>query len=275
MLSYDNLEGVELALKRSLTVAKRLWFSYLAHKSDYILYTHNCLFVFLVFSLVPLPWALVELYWFYAVDRFKLQPRVKRSFPELFKCYKDVLHQFIFVVAPLIIVSFPVLEWVGIHTSLPLLTKWEVISQLIVYFLVEDYTNYWIHRFLHGQWGYEKINYIHHEYNAPIGFATPYTHWVEILILGILTFLGLAKVPCHMITLWLWSSLCQVKAIETHRGYNFPWNSTKLIPFYGGLAYHDFHHFVGRQCQSNFASIFTYCDYLYGIDKLEEQVKKH
>ncbi|KAB1998852.1 hypothetical protein ES319_D12G118300v1 [Gossypium barbadense] len=267
MLPYDSLEGAELALGWNLTVAERLWFSYSAHKSDYILYTHNCLFVFLVFSLVPLPWALVELYWFDAVDRFKLQPRVKRSFPELFKCYKDVLHQFIFVVAPLIAVSFPVLEWVGIRTSLPLPTKWEVISQLIVYFLVEDYTNYWIHRFLHSEWGYEKIHYMHHEYNAPIGFAAPYAHWAEILILGIPTFLGPAMVPCHMTTLWLWSSLRQVEAIETHSGYNFPWSPTKLIPYYGGPEYHDFHHFVGRQCQSNFASIFTYCDYLYGTDK--------
>ncbi|MBA0755091.1 hypothetical protein Gogos_021751, partial [Gossypium gossypioides] len=69
LLSYDCLEGAKLALKRNLKV----------------------------------------LYWFDAVDRFKLQPRVKRSFPKLFKCYKYVLHQFIFVVAPVIVVSFPVL----------------------------------------------------------------------------------------------------------------------------------------------------------------------
>ncbi|MBA0772404.1 hypothetical protein Gotri_007787 [Gossypium trilobum] len=40
-------------------VEERLWFSYSAHKSDYILYTDNSLFLFLVFSLVPLPCALV------------------------------------------------------------------------------------------------------------------------------------------------------------------------------------------------------------------------
>ncbi|KAJ8766215.1 hypothetical protein K2173_021732 [Erythroxylum novogranatense] len=31
--------------------------------------------------------------------------------------------------------------------------------------------------------------------------------------------------------------------------------------------YHDYHHYVGGQSQSNFASVFTYCDYLYGTDK--------
>ncbi|KAK5776035.1 hypothetical protein PVK06_043993 [Gossypium arboreum] len=160
--------------------------------------------------------ALVELYWSNAVDRFKLQPRVKKSFRELFKCYKDVLYHFIFMVVPLITVSFPVLDWVGIRTGFPLPTKWEVINQLIVYYLVEDNTNYWIHRFLHGEWGYEKIHYMHHECNTPIGFAAPYAHWAEILILGIPTFLGPAMVPCHMTTLWLWSYLRQVEAIEIH-----------------------------------------------------------
>ncbi|KAI4297488.1 hypothetical protein L6164_037377 [Bauhinia variegata] len=28
-----------------------------------------------------------------------------------------------------------------------------------------------------------------------------------------------------------------------------------------------YHHYVGGQSQSNFASVFTYCDYIYGTDK--------
>ncbi|KAK8487265.1 hypothetical protein V6N13_093460 [Hibiscus sabdariffa] len=268
MLQYGSLEGAELALGRNLTVAEKLWYAYSAEKSDFILYTHTCLFLFFVFSLVPLPWVLAELRWFDATSKFKVQPRIRRSFPELLKCYKDVMTNFVLVVAPLILVSFPVLNWVGVRTSLPLPSKWEVISQLAVYFVVEDYANYWIHRFLHTKWGYQNIHYVHHQYSAPIGFAAPYAHWAEILILGIPTFLGPAMVPCHMVTLWLWSALRHVEAIETHSGYDFPWNPTKLIPFYGGAEYHDFHHFVGGQCQSNFASVFTYCDYIYGTDKV-------
>ncbi|XP_048633019.1 methylsterol monooxygenase 1-2-like [Brassica napus] len=49
--------------------------------------------------------------------------------------------------------------------------------------------------------------------------------------------------------------------------YDFPWTLTKYIPFYGGAEYHDYHHYVGGQSQSNFASVFTYCDYIYGTDK--------
>ncbi|KAF9614182.1 hypothetical protein IFM89_015690, partial [Coptis chinensis] len=48
--------------------------------------------------------------------------------------------------------------------------------------------------------------------------------------------------------------------------YNFPWSLTKYIPFYEGAEYHDYHHYVGGQNQSNFASVFTYCNYIYGTD---------
>lgn len=50
--------------------------------------------------------------------------------------------------------------------------------------------------------------------------------------------------------------------------YDIPWNPTKFIPFYGGADHHDYHHYVGGQSHSNFASVFTYCDYIYGTDKV-------
>ncbi|KAI3505009.1 hypothetical protein L1887_26856 [Cichorium endivia] len=49
--------------------------------------------------------------------------------------------------------------------------------------------------------------------------------------------------------------------------YDLPWTFTKYIPFCGGADYHDYHHYVRGQSQSNFASVFTYCDYIYGKDK--------
>lgn len=50
--------------------------------------------------------------------------------------------------------------------------------------------------------------------------------------------------------------------------FDFPFNPTKFIPFYGDAVYHDYHHYVGRQSQSNFASVFTFCDHIYGTDKV-------
>ncbi|XP_050229977.1 methylsterol monooxygenase 1-1-like [Mercurialis annua] len=271
MLPYTTVEEAAAALGRNLTSAETIWFNYSANKSDYCLFCHNILFLFLIFSVVPLPVVFIELMRFY---NHKIQQKVKLSPSEMLKCYKDVMKMFIFVVGPLQLVSYPSIKMIGIRTGLPLPSGWEIALQLLVYFMVEDYTNYWIHRFLHGKWGYEKIHRVHHEYAAPIGYAAPYAHWAEILILGIPSFLGPAMAPGHMITFWLWIALRQIEAIETHSGYDFPWTLTKYIPFYGGADYHDYHHYVGGQSQSNFASVFTYCDYIYGTDKGYRYQKK-
>ncbi|XP_031267009.1 methylsterol monooxygenase 1-1-like [Pistacia vera] len=274
MLPYATLEEAATALGRNLTFAETLWFNYSAQKSDYFLYCHNILFLFVIFSVVPLPMLVIELLGSSSFDKYKIQPKVRLSFPEMFGCYKDVMRMFFLVVGPLQLVSYPSIKLIGIRTGLPLPSGWEIFVQLAVYFMVEDYTNYWIHRFLHGKWGYEKIHRVHHEYSAPISYAAPYAHWAEVLILGIPSFLGPAVVPGHMITFWLWIALRQIEAIETHSGYDFPWTPTKYIPFYGGADYHDYHHYVGGQSQSNFASVFTYCDFIYGTDKGYRYQKK-
>ncbi|KHN09765.1 Methylsterol monooxygenase 1-1 [Glycine soja] len=173
------------------------------------------------------------------------------------------MRMFFLVVGPLQLISYPSIQVRSPHHFL-----------ITIFFLIEDYTNYWFHRFLHKNWGDEKIHGVHHEYHAPIGFAAPYAHWAEILILGIPSFLGPAMVPGHIITFWLWIALRQIEAIDTHSGYDFPRSITKYIPFYGGAEYHDYHHYVGRQSQSNFASVFTYCDYIYGTDKGYRYQKK-
>ncbi|KAL8253709.1 hypothetical protein R6Q59_031930 [Mikania micrantha] len=274
MLPYTTVQDAETAIGRSLTAAETLWFNYTANKSDYVLYCYNVLFLFIIFTTVPLFYLITELVFHDYAVAYKIQPKAKFSLIDNFKCYFDVMRVFILVVGPLQLVSYPSIRMIGVRTSLPLPSLMEIISQLIVYFLIEDYTNYWIHRLFHSKWGYEKIHKVHHEYTAPIGFAAPYAHWAEVLILGIPSFLGPAIVPGHMITFWLWIALRQIEAIETHSGYDFPWTLTKYIPFYGGADYHDYHHYVGGQSQSNFASVFTYCDYIYGTDKGYKYHKK-
>ncbi|CAA0820565.1 Methylsterol monooxygenase 1-1 [Striga hermonthica] len=267
MLPYATVDAAEAALGRSLTAAEALWLRYSAAKSDYVLYCHNIIFLFLIFSVFPFYYLLLENFFGKSVSPYKIQPKVKLSFSDTLRCYKSVMGMFFLVVGPLQLVSYPAVKLIGIRTSLSLPSLWEILLQLGVYFVIEDYTNYWIHRFLHCKWGYEKIHKVHHEYTAPIGFAAPYAHWAEVLILGIPSFLGPAMVPGHILTFWLWIGLRQIEAIETHSGYDFPWTPTKYIPFYGGPDYHDYHHYVGGQSQSNFASVFTYCDYIYGTDK--------
>ncbi|XP_059637579.1 methylsterol monooxygenase 1-1-like isoform X1 [Cornus florida] len=275
MLPYQSIEEAETSLGRNLSYAETVWFKYSANKSDYFLYCHNTLFLFFFYTILPLPYMFAELIRSKNIDKFKVQPKVKNSFSDMFRCYKAVMLTFVLAVGPLQLFSYPVIELIGIRTGLPLPSGKEMFWQLLVYAVVEDYANYWLHRLLHCQWGFENIHRAHHEYTAPIGFAAPYAHWSEVLILGFASFLGPLMVPGHMITFWLWMVLRQLEAIETHSGYDFPWSPTKFIPFYGGAEYHDYHHYVGGRSQSNFASIFTYCDYIYGTDKGYRYLKKY
>ncbi|XP_047179341.1 methylsterol monooxygenase 1-2-like [Vigna umbellata] len=274
MLPYHTLQEAEVALGRRLTLPQTIWFKYSANKPDFLLHCHNSLFLLFFYSIAPIPFLLMELGGNHILNKHKIQPKVKRTFSEMFKCYKDVLHTFVIAVTPLQIISYPTIKWIGIRTGLSLPSGWELFWQILVYFVIEDYLGYWVHRMLHYKWAYQKIHKVHHEYSAPIGLSAPYAHWAEIIILGIPAFIGPVLLPGHITTYWLWFILRQIEAIETHSGYDFPWSCTKFIPFYGGAAFHDYHHYVGEKTQSNFASVFTYCDYIYGTHKGYQYIKQ-
>ncbi|KAG6503849.1 very-long-chain aldehyde decarbonylase GL1-10-like [Zingiber officinale] len=267
MLPYATIVEAEAALGRNLTFLEVIWFRYSSRMPDYLLYYHSILCIFVVFTLAPLPLALIELGLPASISPFKIQPKVRHPPTLFFHCYKEAMRTFILSVGLFQFTCYPVFKFVGIRTGLPLPSFWETALQLLVYFLVEDYLNYWLHRLLHTKWGYEKIHYIHHEYAAPIGFQALYAHWGDLLFPGIAAFAGPVLAPCHVVILWLFGSLRELASIECHTGYDFPWSPTKFVPFYGGAIYHDYHHSVGYHSQSNFGAFFTYCDYLYGTDK--------
>jgi plant 4,4-dimethylsterol C-4alpha-methyl-monooxygenase len=105
-----------------------------------------------------------------------------------------------------------------IWTGLPLPSMGEIAAQLTVYFLVEDYLNYWLHRLLHTKWCYEKIHHVHHEFTAPMAYAAWYGHWAEMLILAVPSLAGPALVPCHVTTLWIWFAARLIESLNIHSG---------------------------------------------------------
>ncbi|KAF8698800.1 hypothetical protein HU200_035059 [Digitaria exilis] len=268
MIPYATAAEAEAALGRAMTWTEAVWFQYSATTPDYCLYYHTALILLVSYTLAPLPLALLELRATQtSPPAYKLQPAVRRTVADFLRCYRDAVSVLVLTVGGLQLVSFRIIKKVGIRTGLPLPSVVETVAQLVVYFLAEDYLTYWFHRLLHTPWGYEKIHRVHHEHAAPMGFAAAYAHWVELIIFAFPAFAGPAIVPCHMTTFWLWFILGAIEAVDTHSGFNFPFNPARLIPFYGGAEYHDYHHYVGRQSQSNFGLVFTFCDYIYGTDK--------
>ncbi|OQU80062.1 methylsterol monooxygenase 1-1 [Sorghum bicolor] len=267
MIPYGTAAEAEAALGRGLTPAEAAWFRYSAAMPDHWLLWHNTFILFLAHMVVPLPLALLERVAPAFAMRYKLQPRVRLSMAAVARYFGDTIRVFLLVLVPYQLISYPVVKVGGIRMGLPLPSVGEVAVQLVAYALVEDYLSYWIHRLLHTEWGYHKIHHVHHQVTAPTSFATSYSHWAEVAVFGVPTFAGPTIAPCHVVTHWLWFAVSIFEAISAHCGYNFPFDPTKLIPYHGGAEFHDYHHLVGRQSNSNFSSIFTYCDYIYGTDK--------
>ncbi|KAL5699353.1 Methylsterol monooxygenase 1-1 [Ranunculus cassubicifolius] len=91
MLPYKTLAEAEVGLSRPLTNLETIWFNYSSNKSDYFLFCHNILFLFILFSLVPLPLVFMELEKSKSIQQYKIQPKVKIPEADMFRCLNLML----------------------------------------------------------------------------------------------------------------------------------------------------------------------------------------
>ncbi|THG06844.1 hypothetical protein TEA_030026 [Camellia sinensis var. sinensis] len=183
------------------------------------------------------------------------------------KCITRLLLYHFCVNLPVMIASYPVFRAMGMRSSLPL-PSWKVIStQILFYFILEDFVFYWGHRILHTKWLYKHVHSVHHEYATPFGLTSEYAHPAEILFLGFATIVGPAITGPHLITLWLWMVVRVLETVEAHCGYHFPWSLSNFLPLYGGADFHDYHHRLLYTKSGNYSSTFVYMDWIFGTDK--------
>ena len=155
-------------------------------------------------------------------------------------------------------------------------TFWVIVKQFIFFQLVEDFTFYWSHRFLH----HPKLYWIHkkhHEYNISISLAATYAHPLEFFLgnglpfsLGYMILSYLTDV--HLITIFVWTAYRYLETTEGHSGYEFPWAQFTFVPFKLNTNYHDFHHTMNS---GNFGSQYCFWDTVMGTNQVyKEHLKK-
>jgi len=120
---------------------------------------------------------------------------------------------------------------------------------------------------LHWPIFYQRVHKLHHTFSTPFGLAAAYAHPVEVVVLGIATFMGPLIVRPHFFTFYCWILFRQLEAVGTHCGYEIP-NPLDMLPFYGGVVPHDYHH---KSFIYNYGSRFTYLDKLFGTYKEPEK----
>ena len=158
-------------------------------------------------------------------------------------------------------------------------TKWEMIGQLILLMLCDDFYNYWVHRLFHYKWLYTLIHKKHHEYIIPISISAEYAHPIEVVFLNLAApMIGVLILgdKLHFMTLVLWTMIKSVEPVIVHAGYDFPWDFTKILPFSSPAAFHDYHH---THNIGNFSSFFTFWDIMlssgiFFVDYLDQREMK-
>ena len=192
----------------------------------------------------------------------------KKENPTDWTCIKTLLFGHVCVLFPLSFFNYPLLVLGGCDFDVPFPSWTEMLLRSVFYFIAEDFFFYWGHRWLHTDWAYRNIHYLHHTYEAPIAMASSYAHSAELIILGIGSFVGPFTLGMfmgqHLFGWWVWMTVRQIEALDVHSGFDFPWHLSKFLPFYCGPHHHDHHH---KTYSGNYASTFTWMDSIFGTDK--------
>lgn len=146
--------------------------------------------------------------------------------------------------------------------SLPNL--YEIISQLAICMLCEDFFFYFSHRLLHTDYFYNKIHKIHHEFKETVAISAIYAHPIEYMIGNILPS-SIAPLllgnKMHLLTNLVYIVMVLHESHDGHSGYTFSWSPHRVVPMTFDADFHIFHHWKFR---GNYANYFSIWDKFFG-----------
>lgn len=142
----------------------------------------------------------------------------------------------------------------------------EILLHFIFFYLVDDFTFYWTHRFLHWKPIYPYIHKIHHEYRITVSFASEYSHPIEFItsILSVSLGAQLLGQRTHLFTFLMYNAFRMIGTSDAHSGYNFPFSFISLMPYVKVLYSGEFHSYHHLQFTGNFGGLTIFWDWLCG-----------
>ncbi|KAL6811156.1 hypothetical protein GGI42DRAFT_316000 [Trichoderma sp. SZMC 28013] len=121
---------------------------------------------------------------------------------------------------------------VGVVPDLP--TPTEFVLGFVQNLILRETFNYYWHRLAHWKPLYRRFHKVHHEFTAPVAFASKYAHPLEYLTVDSLpVLLPPLILKTHIVTTWAFMYLVLFSSTVIHSGYDF---------FYEAAYMHDRHH---------------------------------
>lgn len=106
--------------------------SFVLHESLYFLFH----IPYLISDLIP------------SHQKYKVQPHKPNDWPLYKRCLKQLFFSHIVIQLPLILVSHPIFELLGIRTEAELIPSWwTIVGSCVLFLIIEDFYFYWIHRY--------------------------------------------------------------------------------------------------------------------------------
>jgi sterol desaturase/sphingolipid hydroxylase (fatty acid hydroxylase superfamily) len=251
-------------------IAKFIWPTKIENEGSFVFFSSYILheFVFILNNFVM--WAIYKLEWSF-FERYKIhdKPWPWKEDPE--KWNKLILETITLlfvnqvIILPLLLIPHYITNQSPYRCDLDSLPSvFEVIWQTVFFMLVDDFSFYWSHRFLHWDKIYPYIHKIHHKHINSVSVASEYAHPIEFIFGNLLTSnLGpiILGRKTHLFTYLMWVVLRISETTDGHCGYEFSWSPYRLLPMSGSSEFHNYHHLSFK---GNYSSFFTYLDRVFG-----------
>ncbi|KAI7802725.1 cholesterol 25-hydroxylase-like protein 1, partial [Triplophysa rosa] len=208
-----------------------------------------------------------------AIYWYKIQPGKMPTPAMLLHCSGVTLYNHLLLVLPAAAAQWMWRPPIPLPEQAP--TLLELAVGVVGNLLLFDF-QYFVWHLLHHRvpWLYRTFHKVHHKNTATFALTTEYSGAWETLSLGFFAAVNPMLLGAHPMTEMLFHILNMWLSVEDHCGYDFPWSTSRLIPFgiYGGPSKHDVHH---RKPNTNFAPHFSHWDKLFGTHADFSFVKTH
>ena len=171
-----------------------------------------------------------------------------------------------FVVVPLVVyLVYPGLEYremVVCEGNIPSLSI--IMRDFVILLFSCDTIFYWTHRLLHANgWLYRNIHKKHHEFKATTIWASEYFGIVDMILNILPGVIPAIIMKSHFMVLMIFTFIRQWQTVQSHAGYDLPFDPLNRGIFYDGAKRHDYHHSHNLGCYGDWSPFW---DYVMGTD---------